>query len=182
MQGGSSNTTQRPGHERREVFPTCDEKAKEKTSYSLFFITETFSTVLPPQPVPLGRCHADTGVALQKHRKHRSFRALNVLKTDFFFLVRPSGWSHRGRDPKVNTDVLQLEGSSEEVQALLKHRKETLQFTESTRESPTPLIFLKGRLMQTLSFEHFFIPAAFSRTPSQRTKPCCARERRCIHS
>lgn len=36
--------------------------------------------------------------------------------------------------------------------------------------------------MQTLSFEHFFIPAAFSRTPSQRTKPCCARERRCIHS
>lgn len=141
MQGGSSNTTQRPGHERREVFPTCDEKAKEKTSYSLFFITETFSTVLPPQPVPLGRCHADTGVALQKHRKHRSFRALNVLKTDFFFLVRPSGWSHRGRDPKVNTDVLQLEGSSEEVQALLKHRKETLQFTESTRESPTPLIF-----------------------------------------
>lgn len=30
MQGGSSNTTQRPGHERREVFPICDEKAKEK--------------------------------------------------------------------------------------------------------------------------------------------------------
>lgn len=81
MQGGSSTTT--TGHERREVFPACDEKVKEKNSHSLLFITETFSTVLPAQAEPLGHCHADTGVALQKHRKHRSFHALNVLKTGF---------------------------------------------------------------------------------------------------
>lgn len=42
--------------------------------------------------------------------------------------------------------------------------------------------FFKGQTYANLEFWAFFIPAAFSRTPSQRTKPCCARERRCIHS
>lgn len=53
----------------RKFLPICDEKAKKKNSYSLIFITETFSRVLPAQAVPLGHCHADTGVALQKTQK-----------------------------------------------------------------------------------------------------------------
>lgn len=47
------------------------------------------------------------------------------------------------------------------MQALLKHRKETLQFTESTWESPMLLIF-KGQTYANLEFWAFFLPELLS--------------------
>lgn len=153
------------------------QKNKLKKKFIQLLITETFSRVLPAQAVPLGHCHADTGVALQKTQK---FSCSECAKNWFFLFF--SRQTFRVRDPEVNIDVLQLEESLEEVQALLKHRKETLQFTESTWESPTLLIF-KGQTYANLEFwAFFFLPAAFSRNPSQRTKPCSIWERRCCHS
>lgn len=71
--------------------PVTRRQKKKKTLHSKFLSTKTFSTVLPTQSVPSGHCHADTGAIPQMHKEYRSFRALIVLKIDFF-LVRPSGW------------------------------------------------------------------------------------------